>query len=83
MKENVTQQDANLTVDTVEPVAENSAPESVDKKRKIKFFTAGNMAVMAILTARVAFVPQIQKPQKRRLGIGCRLRQCDCIFDSR
>lgn len=51
MKENVTQQDANLTVDTVEPVAENSAPESVDKKRKIKFFTAGNMAVMAILTA--------------------------------
>lgn len=54
MKKDVTQQDDLMTTNAVETTMPNEAV-SVIKKQKIKFFTAGNMAVMAILTA-ISFI---------------------------
>lgn len=45
MENNVTNQDETIVASAI------NADENTAKKRKIKFFTAGNMAVMAILTA--------------------------------
>lgn len=50
MKKNVTRQDETMTANAVETHALDGG-EFVKKKQKIKFFTAGNMAVMGILTA--------------------------------
>ncbi len=54
--------DKNVTEQQKEIIAANSATETlpggeslIGKKRKIKFFTAGNIAVMAILTA-ISFI---------------------------
>ena len=55
-KDETTQDRVTTTVDTVQNAdCDGAAPELAKKKPKIKFFTAGNIAVMAILTA-ISFI---------------------------
>ena len=50
-----TQQDQTYSTDYSVTPQDASAPELAERKPKIKFFTAGNIAVMAILTA-ISFI---------------------------